>query len=221
MLQYLSTTFLAGLLALLPLLITIAVAWFLYVKLLIWLGPQSRFGKLPKLIAEKTELHPSLAYMAVFAIVALVILGIGVVAKRSTEASVARFVDRIPILRYVYGGTEQMVHALRDSQRGMPRGFNQVVVARLHNAKVLGIRASDEPVMLDGEPHYTVYFPNAPIPAAGQIYLVPVRDTSDVDISVEELMQVYVSMGSLSARTLEGKIADPAAADADAAAEKR
>ncbi|MCC7477634.1 DUF502 domain-containing protein [bacterium] len=213
MLQYLTTTFIAGILALLPLLITVAVAWFVYSKLLVWFGPGSRFGRLPKMLAEKTAMHPVLAYFSIFAVVVLLILGIGALAKRSTEQRISNFVERIPILRSIYGGTEQVVSALQLTDRGVPNSFTQVLLVKLHNLRILGIQACGETIELDGRQYYSVYFPNTPIPATGQLYLVPVEDAAKVDISVEEMMQIYISMGSLSAETLAGVKLEYAALD--------
>lgn len=204
MLQYFSTTFIAGILALLPLLITIAVAWFVYTKLLVWFGPGSRFGKLPKMLAEKTAMHPVLAYLSILALVVLLIMGIGALAKRSTERRISQFVERIPILRSIYGGTEQVVSALQLTERGVPNSFSQVLLVSLANASVLAVQTSGEAVEIDGKKYFCVYFPNTPIPATGQLYLVPVEHTKRLDMSVEEMMQIYVSMGGLASEKLKG-----------------
>ncbi len=198
MLQYLSTSFIAGILALLPLLITVAVAWFVYSKLLVWFGPGSRFGKLPKLLAEKTAMHPVWAYFSIFGLVVVIIIAIGAIAKRSTEQKISQFVERIPILRSIYGGTESVVSALQLTDRGVPRSFTKVVMAKIANASALGLQTSREPIEVDGERYISIYFPNTPLPATGQLYLVPEADVREVDMSVEEMMQVYVSMGSLT-----------------------
>ena len=70
-------------------------------------------------------------------------------------------------------------------------------MAQIANVRVLGMLSSSDPVLINGVPHYIVYLPSTPIPASGQNMLVPCSDVEDVDISIEELTKILLSLGSL------------------------
>lgn len=199
MLGKLFATFLAGLLAMLPLIITVSVVGFVYGKLRQWLGPQSRFGKLLQSLSERVDLHPGWAYCITFSTVVLLITIFGFFAKRATEARFGRLIERIPIVSTIYDSTQKVVDVLSSrQQQNVPGTLRQVVLAKIANASVLALLSNSQPVVVDGVSYYMVFYPATPIPASGQNYLVPIEDVKKLDMTVEELTQVYVSMGSLA-----------------------
>jgi uncharacterized membrane protein len=205
MIRRFTATFIAGLFALLPLLITVGLIGFVMGKLNAWLGPQSPFGM------WLTTLSSSLAlsYILSIAIVVLFIWCIGWLARRVTGQRLTRLMDqiiaRIPFINKVYKSVEQVVALLNRKDGDAASALSNVVLARIGNVRVLGMLASPHPVVIHGVPHFIVYLPSTPIPASGQNLVVPCADVEDVDISVEELTKILLSLGSLGAGILNSK----------------
>jgi uncharacterized membrane protein len=197
MLKRFMTAFIAGLFALLPLLITLSIIGFLVNKLVTWLGPASLFGQWLISIYPRLEI----TYPASFVIVIVFITLVGYFARRVTGQRIAWIMEivisRIPFINKVYHSVEQVVGLLSKSQGDAAAALSNVVMANIANVRVLGMLASSEPVIINGIAHFIVYLPSTPIPASGQNILVPCTDVEDVDISVEELTKILLSLGSL------------------------
>jgi len=206
MLGKLFATFLAGLLAILPLVITVGLVGFVYSKLQQWLGPRSRVGQLLHNLSVRMALHPVITYCITFIAVVMLITMIGFFARRATEVRMGRLIARIPVISTIYDSTQKMVDVLAGQPHAssVPGSLKQVVLARISNGSILGLLANREPVVVDGVSYYMVFWPGAPIPASGQNYLVPIEDVRMLDMTVEELTQVYVSMGSLAPALVSG-----------------
>jgi len=48
---------------------------------------------------------------------------------------------------------------------------------------------------IEGRDYYIVYIPTSPVPMTGGLLFVPVESVRMVDMSVESLMSIYLSMG--------------------------
>jgi uncharacterized membrane protein len=205
MLQRFMATFFAGLFALLPLLITIGVIGFLVTKLFTWLGPGSYFGLWLASIYPRLEI----TYPASFVIVILVITLAGYFARRVTGKRLAGLftwiMGRIPFINKVYHSVEQIVNLMAKHDGDAGSALSNVVMANIANVRVLGMLSSSDPVLINGVPHYIVYLPSTPIPASGQNLLVPCCDVEDVDVSVEELTKILLSLGSLGPGIMSAK----------------
>jgi uncharacterized membrane protein len=205
MLQRFIATFMAGLFALLPLLITLAVVSFIVGKVNAWLGPGSRVGGL----ITGMYPNPTVSYLAsLVAVVALITL-VGHLARRALGRRIAALfnwiIARIPFFNKVYSSVEQVVGLVKREDGDAASALSNVVMAQVANVRVLGMLASPDPVVILGVPHYVVYLPSTPIPASGQNLLVPCTDVQDVDVSVEELTKILLSLGSLGPGIMRGK----------------
>jgi uncharacterized membrane protein len=47
--------------------------------------------------------------------------------------------------------------------------------------------------------------PNTPVPATGNLYMIPREDIYNVDVSVEELTRIEVSLGSLGPAVINSR----------------
>src|SRR5687767_13116831 len=99
----LTRNFIAGLLALLPLFVTVAVVSFIVGKILTWLGPQSAFGAAMRALAENLGLPSAslLHFLSLLLALALITL-IGQFARRYTGqrigAWITALVSRVPFI---------------------------------------------------------------------------------------------------------------------------
>jgi uncharacterized membrane protein len=209
MLRRVAGTFIAGLLALLPLLITISVVGFLVSKLTAWLGPGSAFGAWMRSFADVAQIRPELSYLISLVVVVVLICTIGLFAQRFTgqraSAWITYLVGRIPFINKVYNSAEQVVQLLSHKDGDAASALANVVMVRIANIRVLGMLSSAEPVLINGEPYYIVFLPSTPIPASGQNVIIPAADVEDVTISVEEMTKIIISLGSLGPDIMNAK----------------
>lgn len=209
MLRKLGSHFLAGLLTLLPLAITVSLVGFVYAKLVSWLGPTSPFGQFITSLSAATTLPPSVAYVLTFGLVVLVILGIGSVATRYTGKRIVAFfnslIARIPFINKIYGSADQVVQLFNNSSGDSVSALSDVVCARFANTYVLGMLANSTPVRIGGKDYFFFYMPNTPVPATGNLYMVPREDIYNVDMTVEELTRIEVSLGSLGPAVINSR----------------
>ncbi|MCC7479830.1 DUF502 domain-containing protein [bacterium] len=209
LLRRFSATFLAGVLAILPLLITIGVVGFVVGKLSEWLGGESLLGRGLHSVAEAWGIPPSVGYSITVVVAIVLITCVGYLARRITGRRVGAFITsvvaRVPLVNKVYTSAEQVIGLLarNDGQGAAPLG--NVVLIRVANARCLGILSSPDPVQLPGGPHYMVFIPATPLPASGQNLLVPEADLEDIDLSVEEMTRIVLSLGSLAPQIMAGK----------------
>lgn len=198
-------TFFAGLFALLPLVITLSLVGFLVTKLVAWIGPSSAFGQGLAAIYPRLEF----TYPAGLVIVIVLITVVGYFARRVAGRRIAWFfewlISRIPFINKVYHSVEQIIGLLQKGQGDAASALSNVVMAHIANVRVLGMLSSSDPVLLNGVPHFIVYIPSTPIPASGQNLLVPCSDVEDVDISMEELTKILLSLGSLGPGIMSAK----------------
>lgn len=181
--------FLAGLLVLGPAALTIVV--------LVWLF-QVLDGMLGPAIAELAGRQiPGLGLLATIAIVfVLGLVSSNVLGNRLVGAA-ERVVQRVPIARFLYQSTKEVVTNLA----GKPAdAFKQVVLLEYPRRGIwslgfvtgsitrLGAAAPEEDLL-------TVFMPSTPNPTSGFLILAARSETRQLDISVEEGVRLVISGG--------------------------
>jgi uncharacterized membrane protein len=202
-------TFIAGLMAILPLVITIAVFVFLGKYIYAWFGPDSLLGD--ALIAADTKLSiPQVVSYPLIVIIAVVFIWVvGYFARQYIGKKIGEWFEtliaRIPFINKVYHSVDQVVELFRKKDGDAAQALSNVVLMSFANTRMLGMLASDDRVVVEGVAHYMVYVPSSPVPTTGFNYLVPCEDVLDVDITVEEMTRIIVSLGSLAPQTMNSK----------------
>lgn len=204
-----TATFITGLLAIMPLAVTVGMVYFIADALYGVVGPTSTFGQWLIALEEALSLPRAVSYPLAVIIVLLIIWLVGYmtklyIGKRFTEWAES-VIARIPMINKIYSSVDQVVELV--SKRDSPAGpaLTNVVVAKLANTTLLGLLANSDKIMLEGVPHYLVYVPSAPMPTSGFNYLVPCADVRDIDLSAEELTRIIVSLGSLGPGIMNNK----------------
>lgn len=203
MMRRFSSTFVAGLFAILPLVVTIALMIYLVTLVNSWIGPSSRVGDLLRMVSRDNTWIMVGCYIASLVIVVAVIWAVGYfatrVAGRRIGLIVASLMGRVPFVNKVYSSVEQVVGLLRQGgQQDAASALANVVFVKIANTTILGMLASSQPVDINGVPHVMVYFPSSPVPATGFNYLVPETDVWDANVSVEDMTKIILSLGSLA-----------------------
>jgi uncharacterized membrane protein len=199
--QRLVRAFLAGILAILPVVITVAiVAWaagFVH-KIL---GPGTLIGEGLTSLGLRFVTNDSVAYLVGGLLVLGGVLVIGVFVEAGAKNLVQRLTDmamqRIPIIGSIYGTSKQLVTLFEKKDPEKLQGMKAVFCffGEKTGAGLLALLVSPEKYCINGRNFHIVIVPTAPVPVGGGLFFVPVEMVQSVDVSVEGLMSIFVSMG--------------------------
>lgn len=207
--QFFSTVvrfFLTGVATLLPFLVTIFVVSWVVRLADAYIGPSSSFGVF--IVTITGEAQKYVGYVAGYLVVVLLTIFLGFLVTRATVARVHRAIDRmfsrIPLFGKVYTAVGQVVELLGKKENNGLERFGGVGFIRIGNVKVLGLLTSGERYRLaDGKEHLLLFVPNSPIPATGFATLVPVEDFQVLNMPVEDLAKLLMSLGLLGPQVLK------------------
>ena len=193
--------FFTGLLAALPLLLTIFVTVWLLSLVNQYFGPGSGFGRFLTSLGfgvGTSEIAPYLVGLALIA-VAIYALGLLVHSRIGTWASnlFERIIRRIPLVSNVYDLSNRFVSIVDtkngDSLKSMSPAW--CFFGGKPGAAVLALLPSKTPIDIGGTSYVPVLVPSAPVPFGGALIYVPEAWIEIADLKIDDLMSVYVSMG--------------------------
>jgi len=192
--------FLAGLVSLLPLGVTLFVIYFLVNTL----GPI--FGSFIHLLPAMRHL-PQAAYSAIgFILLVILVLVIGRLATGFAGTwlltRTSDFFGRLPLLRTVYGTARQLTDAVLVDRKSLKK-----VIALEYPRRgmySIGFLMSETPVtFVGGKKCVFVFLPVTPTPTSGQVHLVPVEEILETSLGVDEALKIFVSGGALMPESLK------------------
>lgn len=207
-----TTTFLAGLTAILPLVITVLLIVFIggYVYawlkslagLIDWISFQLFGTSAPHWIR-------GLMYITSLVITIVLIWLLGYLTRLYIGKRLAvwfeTIIGKIPLINTLYSSVDQVLDLFTKKGESRAAALSTVVLMRFANTQLLGMLANTDPVEINGVPHFLVYIPSAPMPTSGFNYLAPCTDVTNINITAEELTRVIVSLGSLGPQTMNAK----------------
>ncbi len=200
-------SFLTGLFAILPIVITgILLAW---VGRLLhqWVGPESFVGTMLKQVGLRVVSEP----LAIFAgwiivLVGIWLLGIFVqtIGRKRFSQMIERFFAQVPLIARFYNPVVQVLELFRrqesDQLASMPVVYCHFGAE--YGGGFLGIQVSSQLYRFNGHPCYLVYVPTSPVPMSGGLVLVPQQKVYRLDMSVDALLQIYLSIGVMATRAI-------------------
>jgi uncharacterized membrane protein len=195
-------TWLAGLLVLLPIGLTLVLVGWLVGLLNRFLGPGSAVGKVFALLGAPLAGDSPLAYLlgTLLLIVAVYPVGLAVQAglKRPLQQLADRTLRRIPLLGSLYDMADRVVGLLDRKQQADLRAMSPVWCFFGNDGTgvaVLGLAPSSETVEIEGRVFRAVLVPTAPVPIGGGLLYVPAAWVKPAHIGIDRLVSTYVSMG--------------------------
>jgi uncharacterized membrane protein len=204
-------SFVAGLVLVAPLAVTVFILQFVFVRLtramnpvVAWTGIASYVGNV-QVVAQVTT--------AVLIAVLLTVLGDLASRQlgRRLFGSLERGVRLVPLVRTIYFGVQQVGESLVERSSG----YDRVVLVEYpkDGSFVVGFvtnrgPSATERAVGEGEAVYTVFLPNSPNPTAGQLLLLRESDLTDVDMSVRKGLRLLVTTG-LGAEAVVDQLPDP------------
>ena len=212
--QHLVRFFLAGILAVLPVVITVAiVAWVAgFVRQI--LGPGTLIGEGLTHLGLRFVTNDTVAYLIGGLLVLGCVLLLGVLVEAGAKNLVQRLLDvamrRIPIINSIYGTSKQLVTLFEKKDPDKLQGMKAVFCffGGKTGAGLLALLVSPEQFSINGRNYHIVIVPTAPVPVGGGLFFIPVEMVQPTDVSVEGLMSIYVSMGVSAPQFLPGRTAE-------------
>ncbi|MBL8330792.1 MAG: DUF502 domain-containing protein [Rubrivivax sp.] len=212
--RHLANTLVTGILAALPLAVTVFIVGWLLRLLHDWVGPGSFFGRqLARLGFDVTSSDLVAWLIGVGLLVAaLYLLGLLVQTRLRNlwHHAIDGLLGRIPLVRQVYELVQRFVGLLQQRDESATRSMSPVWLhfgGGTSGARVLGLLSTSEPVWMDGQPFLGVIVPTAPVPVGGALIYVPQAWVQPAGLGMEALTSVYVSMGVTSAQHLGDRAA--------------
>lgn len=199
--QKIKKIFIAGILSLLPIVVTVYLLYFLYNFIV------SKASPLVKRIAHQYNYDFSeyVFQIATFIIIILFIFLIGVFTRMYLGRLFMKMLDNImthiPIARSIYNAAKQVIDSFSNTSGS---SFSKVVLVEFprRDMWMIAFLVRDAlPVMQDistKEESSNVFIPTAPNPTSGFIAVVPNKDIRELDITVEEGVKFVLSVGIIN-----------------------
>jgi uncharacterized membrane protein len=193
--------FIAGLLVLIPIYVTIGLTRWTYEKIS---GPVNTWiqqhWKLPELLRERLGYEGPIPGLGLVITLAF-ILGIGLFARNYVGKRIIgffeRLVFRIPLVSKIYNGAKQVSEAFFQRNRNL---FQAVVLVEYPRRGIYTIgflTQTDSGEISDklGRDMACVFISTTPNPTSGVLIVVPRSDLVVLDMSIEEGLKMVISGG--------------------------
>jgi len=193
--------FIAGVFAMLPVIITVAVIVWVTNLLARLFGPGTMPGQAISGLGLTLASDETGAYLIGAVLVLVVVFLIGVMVESGARNLLQRLFDtlleRIPLVGPLYGTSRQLVAMLDKRADPQTKGMKAVfcLFGRDTGAGVLALLVSPKRFRINDRECQIVIVPTAPVPFGGGLLFVPVESIRPTDLSVEALMSIYISMG--------------------------
>jgi uncharacterized membrane protein len=196
--------FLAGFLALLPLVLTIAVTGWVVTFLNQYIGPNSSFGRLLVSLGIGVGAQSFAPYVIGLLALLAAIYILGLLFETRIGDAVTGMMDsvmsRIPIIGSVYDLSKRFTSIVDADKGGDLKSMSPVwcFFGGEPGAAVLALLPSPKGVKIGDHEYVGILVPSAPVPVGGALIYVPQSWIRPAQGGVDELMSVYVSMGVTS-----------------------
>ncbi len=196
--------FVTGLIAVLPLLLTVLLMKWIAGTLNGYIGPRTVFGRVLQSVGYKFSpiSNLTLAYVLGITLLLLAIFILGVLlesrARHMLTAIAQRTVYQLPMVRAIYRTTDKFVNLMPSSDMENLKGM-RVVYVRFGSSSVspgtLALMPSMDVHQIAGRDHWIVIIPTAPIPVGGAMLFAPAEAVFSTDMSIDAFAGSFVSMG--------------------------
>jgi uncharacterized membrane protein len=195
-------SFVAGLILLAPLVVTVYVLRILAIWSLSFVDPLVQGTQLTQYTAN-IEL---VAQLVAVGFILSVVTAVGFAARwsigRRVFGRVGRVVNIVPLVNVLYASVRQVATALVERDTG----YERVVLVEYPRADhfAIGFVTGESPAAVEpvtGEPAFNVFLPNSPNPTGGRLVVLPASQVSELDLSVRQALRLVVTTGMGSDET--------------------
>jgi uncharacterized membrane protein len=212
-LRHVRTHLVGGLLIVLPTIITFALLRILFGAVSNNVTPLVLRGLAAVGLTGLDDWHARFIAPLIGLVLTLILIyAIGVIAANLVGQRILRWFEggilKIPFVKTIYGGARQLL----DAFGGGKGTFSRVVLVEYPRAGVwtVGFVTSELRVSVPRQEGAVgalmVFFPTTPNPTSGWLAIVPERDITDIDLSIEEGVKLIVSGGIVTPDALSSRI---------------
>ena len=201
---FISRYLIEGLLALLPLAITIMFLVWITNFLVRQLGPRTTIGNFLRSIGLPITGDSVLAYFVGWTIVIVVIFLLGFIvdigARKYIKITIDNVMQKKPLINKLYNVSVRIVEMVDQKEQQDLKGM-QVVYCFFggeRGAAFLALMPTSKVFTVRDIKYHIVIIPSAPIPVGGSMMLVPEDSVEPTDMPFEDFTQLYLSMGASS-----------------------
>ncbi len=199
--------FMSGVLAILPIGLTLAVLAWVVVLLHDSVGPASRFGELLRSVGLSVVACEVTAYLLGLVGTILLVYGLGLIVERGMGRRWLGPLDealmRIPVFGTLYEASKQMTSVF-DRKQDTLKSMSPVLCYFSDDRGVAtpALLSTAQLVHLDGIPYHIVIVPTAPVPFGGALLCVRADRVEPIGCGFDEMVGLYMSMGVSAPRCL-------------------
>ncbi|MCA9271029.1 MAG: DUF502 domain-containing protein [Planctomycetales bacterium] len=196
-----TATFVAGLFAVMPLVITVAIVAWVADLIHSIVGPDTLVGRglgqLGKFFVDNQVLAQIIGWLLVVGVVFVIGLFVQMKLRSVTLTLIDAVFHRLPVIGGLYGTASQFISMLNKKGDNELAGMTSVYCSfgAAGGCGILGLMPSGEKFNFGRGDYYAVYIPTSPVPMTGGLVFVPVECVTRLDMSVDKLMSIYLSMG--------------------------
>jgi uncharacterized membrane protein len=206
--RWIASAFVTGALVLLPVVVTVMIMGWVGAQLVHLIGPQTLIGGVLRDVGLQLVTDPTIATLIGWMLVLLTIWTLGLfiqsTARHQFDTMFHTVMHRIPLMGTIYKPVAHVVGLLtREAQEDL-QGMSVVFCAlgEGRGAGCLGLLASSEAFRIGEQDCLLIYIPTAPVPMTGGLVFVPAPAVTKVAMSVDDLMKLYFSLGTLAPQVI-------------------
>lgn len=203
------STFLSGLFTVLPIAITVVIIGWVVGHLQTLLEPSSSVGAFfLEWFGFQSRTNQLLAQVIgwVFVLSGIWFLGLLTksMARNRITGAFRAAINHIPVVKGIYSTSSQLIGMLRKDQGSDLEGMSVVFCSfgDQPGGGFLALMPSPDVYRFEGQEYRVVYVPCSPLPMSGGIIFVPVEKVTKIDMSPEQMMRIYFSLGILTSQVL-------------------
>ena len=194
------TTWLAGLLALLPLALSLALLGWVVSLLNGLVGPSSMVGKLFAELGQPFVSSQELAWLLGTLVLLVALYPLGLAVQLGLKGPLSRLfgytLRRIPLIGPLYGLADRFVGLLDKKEDADLAAMSPVwCFFGGDGTAVLALLPNPQPIEIDGRAYHAILVPTAPVPVGGGLLYVPVEWVKPAEMGMDRFTSIYVSMG--------------------------
>lgn len=215
--QRLSQVFLTGVVAILPLALTIAVLGWIVGLVYSFAGPGSICGRFFRSIGMSVVACEATAYIIGVVVAVLTVFGLGALIEHGAikrfRSAFDNVLHRVPVLGTVYDASKQMTSIFEPNPESL-KSMTPVMCyfGPNRDAGMPALMPTPELVRLGGKEYHIVIIPTAPVPFGGALLMLEKSWVQPAPCGLDELIGIYMSMGVTAPRSLndsDGQDATP------------
>jgi len=185
--------FITGLIAILPLFITVLVFWFLLKKIGGSLG--HIFSNIPYLKNTPDFALSILGFFILLLIIYLIGALTSSVVGRWLLKRFESFIRRLPLIRTIYSSARELTNSMFINKTA----FKKVVLIPYPNkySYALAFLTNEKLWTIGNKKYFNIFIPTSPNPTSGYYLMYPIGDVIKTEIPVEWGFRIIVSGGML------------------------